>query len=190
MSVTTFKAEQAKELSPAERALEDAHNGSVSAMQLAAMVGAFLTETDDTGRNTLWSEQSMILKGIADVAYRKLHTQRTWINRNNQVVPLGVQAQYAEAKDRTNAADKLDDGTEIAGRHVDEALAYELERKHAKITLESFISAFGQMYEAVSGREYTPWMPDESNVKATTSQQKATKQDKDARKARLAAARS
>jgi hypothetical protein len=189
MSMTTFKAEQAKELTPAERALEDAHNGSVSAMQLAAMVGAFLTETDDTGRNTLWSEQGMILKGIADVAYRKLHTQRTWINRNNQEVALGVQAQYAEAKERTNAADKLDDGTEIAGKNVDEALAYELERKHAKITLEAFISAFGQMYEAVSGREYIPWMPQETNARAETSAKKATKQDREARKAKLAQAR-
>ena len=186
MSVTTFKAEQSKELSPAERALEAAYSNTTNGMDIAAMVAAFLTETDDSGRNLLWSEQGMVLKGVADVAYRKLHTKRTWINRNNQEVPLGVIAQYNAAKAATDAAERLDDGTELSGLAVDEALARELDRKRAKERLQDLISGFGQMYEAITGKEYTPWMPDESNARAVTSQQKASAQDAKARKARLA----
>ena len=185
MTMTTFKAEQNAPLSAAEIALEKAYENTTNSLDLAAMVAAFLTETDDNGRNTMWSEQGMVLKGIADVAYRKLHTKKKWINRNNQQVSLGVIAQYKEAVARTDAADELDDGTEIAGRAVDEAQAAELERKRAKQSLENMVAAFGTMYETITGREYVPWMPQE-NVTEEPANKKATKQDREARKARLA----
>ena len=189
MTMTTFKAEQNAPLSAAEIALEKAYENTTNGMDMAAMVAAFLTETDDNGRNTMWSEQGMILKGIADVAYRKLHTKRTWINRQNKEVSLGVLAQYEEAKKRTDAADRLDDGTEIAGRNLDEAIAHEVERKAARDRLQDIVAGFGQVYEAITGRTYEPWMPEEKNAKAVTPSQKATAQDKKARKARLAEAR-
>ena len=189
MTSTTFKAEQNAPLTPEAAALEQAWNTNISALDLAALVAGFFTMPNNVGRNTMWSEQGMILKGIADVAYRKLHTKKTWINRNNEEVSLGVMAQYNQAVKRTNAADKLDDGTEIAGRHVDEALAHELERKHAKEQLEAFITAVGMIYEHISGKPYEPWMPEEKNPRAETATQKAKKQDREARKARLAEAR-
>ena len=77
MTMTTFKDEQNVPMSAAEIALEKAYENTTNSLDLAAMVAAFLTETDDNGRNTMWSEQGMILKGIADVAYRKLHTKRS-----------------------------------------------------------------------------------------------------------------
>lgn len=189
MTMTTFKAEQNAPLSAAEIALEKAYENTTNGTDMAAMVAAFLTETDDNGRNTMWSEQGMILKGIADVAYRKLHTKRTWINRQNKEVSLGVLAQYEEAKKRTDAADRLDDGTEIAGRNLDEAIAHEVERKAARDRLQDIVAGFGQVYEAITGRAYEPWMPEEKNAKAVTPDQKASAQDKKARKARLAEAR-
>lgn len=186
MTMTTFKAEQNAPMSPAEIALEKAYENTTNSLDLAAMVAAFLTETDDNGRNTMWSEQGMVLKGIADVAYRKLHTKKKWINRQNKEVSLGVLAQYEEAKARTDAADEMDDGTEIAGQAVDAAQAAELERKRAKQSLQNIVSAFGTMYETLTGREYVPWMPQENIAETTPANKKATKQDREARKARLA----
>ena len=102
---------------------------------------------------------------------------------------MGVLAQYAEARARTDAADKMDDGTELAGQAVDAAQAAELERKRAKQGLENMVAAFGTMYETITGREYVPWMPQENvpnEVTQATAKKKATKQDREARKARLA----
>lgn len=169
-NVATFKDEQNVELSPSEQALDHALNGNaLDAETLAASMASLLYNHSTYGRatsgyNTMWSEQGEMLRSVANAAYRKLNTKRTYANKDGEVIQLGSRALYEAAKKATDIADGQNKHDEISTQALDHAKSKEQERRLAVARLQEVVQAFGNMYEAVSGRTYEPWMPETDKV--------------------------
>ena len=194
-NVATFKDEQTVELTPSEQALDHALNGNaVDADGLAASMASLLYNHSTYGRatsgyNTMWSEQGEMLRSVANAAYRKLETKRTYAKPDGQVVQLGARALYDAACKATDIAEEQHTSDEISSQALEQAKSKELERRLAVARLQEIVSAFGRMYETVSGRAYEPWMPDAdkkpSKSKPSVSKKAQAKEMEDLKTNRL-----
>ena len=173
-NVATFKDEQNVELSPSEKALDHALNGNaLDAETLAASMASLLYNHSTYGRatsgyNTMWSEQGEMLRSVANAAYRKLNTMRTYTKPTGEVTQLGARALYETAKKATDIAEEQNRSDEISTQALDQAKSKETERRLAVARLQEIVQAFGNMFEAVSGRAYEPWMPEGDKVAQKT----------------------
>tara|TARA_R110002012_G_scaffold319485_1_gene540347 strand:- start:335 stop:925 length:591 start_codon:yes stop_codon:yes gene_type:complete len=173
-NVATFKDEQNVELSPSEKALDHALNGNgFAADTIAACMASLLYNHSTYGRatsgyNTMWSEQGEMLRSVANAAYRKLNTMRTYTKPTGEVTQLGARALYETAKKATDIAEEQNRSDEISTQALDQAKSKETERRLAVARLQEIVQAFGNMFEAVSGRAYEPWMPEGDKVAQKT----------------------
>ncbi len=173
-NVATFKDEQNVELSPSEKALDHALNGNgFDADTIAACMASLLYNHSTYGRatsgyNTMWSEQGEMLRSVANAAYRKLNTKRTYTKPTGEVTQLGARALYETAKQATDIAEEQNRSDEISTQALDQAKSKETERRLAVARLQEIVQAFGNMFEAVSGRAYEPWMPEGDKVAQKT----------------------
>jgi len=173
-NVATFKDEQNVELSPSEKALDHALNGNgFDADTIAACMASLLYNHSTYGRatsgyNTMWSEQGEMLRSVANAAYRKLNTMRTYTKPTGEVTQLGARALYETAKKATDIAEEQNRSDEISTQALDQAKSKETERRLAVARLQEIVQAFGNMFEAVSGRAYEPWMPEGDKVAQKT----------------------